>query len=238
MDLTGPAGQLVARRQLPNDGSDCHAIASAMSAVVERSLHELGWTRGEPLPGSARPASPQSPPARSPRPPRLILGLGPAIGTSSRSGVNLVLDAQLQVAGPVSLRLGGGLLAKEDSQAVQGGTATVSSRQVSATVLFTLPRRRLHLVGGAVFLLSIDQGRTQNLSEPAKGRRAGLAAGLALGGGLRLSPRWRFALEIQGLRAVAGADFVVVLDGARRAVLPSPTWQGSFCARLEFVAWP
>jgi hypothetical protein len=240
MDLTSPTGQLVARRQLPDDGSDCHSLASAMSAVVERSLHELGWTRGEPLPGGSRPTGPApSPvPVLAARPPRLVLGLGPALGTSSRTGVNLALEARLQVVGSLSLRLGGGLLAKEESQAVGDGQARVSSRQVSATVLSTLPRGRVHLDVGAAFLVSIDQGSTQKLSAPAEGRRAALAAGLVFGGGVRLSPRWRLALDIQGLRAVAGADFVVVLDGARRAVLPPPTWQGSVCTKLEFVAWP
>jgi hypothetical protein len=238
MDLTSPTGQLVARRQLPDDGSDCRAIASAMSAVVERSLHELGWTRGEPLPGRSRPTGPAPSPVLAARPPRLVLGLGPALGTSSRTGVNLALEARLQVVGSLSLRLGGGLLAKEESQAVGDGQASVSSRQVGATVLSTLPSGRVPLDVGAAFLVSIDQGSTQKLSAPAEGRRAALAAGLVLGGGVRLSPRWRFALDIQGLHAVAGADFVVVLDGARRAVLPPPTWQGSVCAKLEFVAWP
>ncbi len=241
MDLASPSGQLVAQRQFPNDGSDCGAIASAMSAVVDRSLHELGWTRGEALPESPRSVKPESAPvshAPPPRPPRLIVGMGPAVGTSARVGVNLLLDARLQVVGPMSLRLGAGLMAGDDSQAVAGGRARMTSRHVSAAVLSTLPRGRAHLDAGAVFLVSIDQGTTENLAVSAEGRRAALAAGLVLGAGVGLSRRWRLALDIQGLRAVAGADFVVDFDSGRKPVLPPPTWQGIVCAKLEFVAWP
>ncbi|HEX7598787.1 MAG TPA: hypothetical protein VF518_11275 [Polyangia bacterium] len=246
MDLTSPTGELIARRRLPNDGSDCGAIAGAMSAIVERSLHELGWTRGDPLPGRARPTVPESAPMPTPTPPppRLIVGLGPALGTSSRIGLNLAIEAQLRVVGSVSLRLGGGLLAKEDRQAleeaVRDGQARSSSRPLSATILTTLltPKETVNLDVGAVFQASIDEGRSQNLSAPAEGHRAVLAAGLLLGGNIRLSPRWRFALDIQGLRTVAGVNFVVALDNTRRVVLPPPTWQGIVCAKLEFVVWP
>ena len=238
MDLASPTGQLVARRKLPNDGSDCGAIASAISAVVERSLHGLGWTRGEPLPQRARPNQPDAAPVRPAKPSRLILGLGPAAGTSAMVGNNLLLEARLQVAGPISFRLGGGLLASESSQAVGGGRARMSSRYVSAAVLSTLPMGKVHLDAGAAVLASIDQGSTENLPEMADGRRASLAAGLVLGAGVRLSPRWRLALDIQGMRTLAGADFVVELEGNRRAVLAPPAWQGIVGAKLEFVAWP
>jgi hypothetical protein len=238
MDLTSPTGQLIARRQLPNDDSDCGAIAAAMSAVVERSLHELGWTRGEPLPEGARATKPQAAQGEPPKPPRLILGMGPAVGTSARADLDLVLEARLQVAGPFSFRLGGGLLGRGDSQPVGAGRARVTSRHVNATILSTLPRGRLHLDAGAVFMVSIDRGKTEALAESAEGTRAALAAGVILGGGVRLSPRWRLALELQGLRAVAGGDFVVNLDDGRKTVLSPPTWQGIVCAKLEFVAWP
>jgi hypothetical protein len=97
---------------------------------------------------------------------------------------------------------------------------------------------KLHLDAGAVLLATLDQGRTENLPEMAEGRRAALAAGLVLGAGVTLSPRWRLALDVQGLRTVAGADFVVDIEGSRRAVLAPPAWQGIVCAKLEFVAWP
>jgi len=238
MDLASPTGQLFARRKLLDDGSDCSAIASAISAVAERSLHELGWTRGEPLPERARPTNPEGPSGRATKPPRLILGLGPAAGTSATVGLNLLLEARLSIAGPISFRLGGGLLAHEDSQAVGNGRARMSSRHVSAAVLSTLPVGKLHLDAGAVLLATLDQGRTENLPEMAEGRRAALAAGLVLGAGVTLSPRWRLALDVQGLRTVAGADFVVDIEGSRRAVLAPPAWQGIVCAKLEFVAWP
>lgn len=238
MDLASPTGQLGARRRLPNDGNDCGAIASAMSVVVERSLHELGWTRGEPLPRRARLDQPEAPSSEPTKPPRLVLGLGPAAGTSAAGGINVLLEARLHLAGPLSFRLGGSLLAHEDSQAVGNGRARMSSRHASATVLSTLRRGKLHLDAGAVLLAAIDQGRTENLPEMSEGRRATLAVGLLLGAGARLSPRWRLALDVQGLRTVSGADFVVEIEGSRRAVLAPPAWQGIVCAKLEFVAWP
>jgi hypothetical protein len=235
MDLASPTGQVVARRKLPNDGSDCAAIASAMAVVVERSLHELDWTRGEPLPENVRPRKEEPAPTR---PPRLILGMGPAAGTSARAGFNLLLEARLRVVGPLSVRLGGGLLAGHDSQSVGTGKASVTSRQVSATVLSTLPWGRLHLDAGLVFQVSIDRGKTEDLPDSAEGRREALATGLLLGAGVRLSTRWRLAVDIEALRTVAGADFVVNLEGSRGVVLPPPVWQGMVCGKLEFVAWP
>ena len=235
MYLASPTGQAVARRRLPNDGSDCAAIAGAIAVVVERSLHDLDWTRGEPLPENVRTKKEEPWPAR---PPRLILGMGPAAGTSALVGLNLLLEARLQVSGPLSLRLGGAVLAGHDSQAVGTGKASVTSRQVSATVLSTLSRSRAHLDAGLVFLVSIDRGKTEVLPDSADGRREALATGLLLGAGVRLSTHWRLAVDIEALRTVAGADFVVELAGSRRVVLPPPLWQGIVCGKLEFVAWP
>ncbi len=243
MDLTRATGELVARRQFPRDGGDCGAIATAMSVVVERSLHELGWTRGEPLPSGGQSATPQAAPAAaapSPRPPRplLVVGLGPIAGTSAQMGVNLVLEARLRVAGPLSFRLGGGLLAKDDDQAVGNGRAQVSSRHLAMAILSTFGTGRARLDAGAVLVGSLDRGTTEGLAENRSGYRAALAAGPVLGIGTALSPRWRLAFELQGLRALASGDFVVTLDDGGRTVLPPPTWQGIACAKLEFAPWP
>ena len=109
MELIDPAGQRLAVRQIPASPGDCGAIARAMAAVVERSLRTLGWTRGEPMPESARPSNvPQSPAPAARKPlPRLVLGAGPSIGSSPRIGANLLLEARVRVAGPLCVRLGG-----------------------------------------------------------------------------------------------------------------------------------
>jgi hypothetical protein len=241
MELLGPTGQRVAWRQFPRDSGDCAAIASAMAVVVERSLHALGWPRGEPLPEAGPPKQQEpvpTPPARSPPPPRLILGAGPAVGSSSQFGGNLLVEARVRVAGPLSLCLGGSVLAGQENQTVGSGKAQVNSRHLTAAALSTFARDRVHLDTGLLLLVSIDQGKTQDLLEVANGTRESLAAGLLLGMGVRLSSRWRIALDVAGLRQVAGADFVVNLDGTRTVVLPPPTWQGVACAKLEFVMWP
>ncbi len=54
MELIDPAAVRLAVRRIPAAPGDCGAIASAMAAVVERSLRTLGWTKGEPLPEAAR----------------------------------------------------------------------------------------------------------------------------------------------------------------------------------------
>ena len=241
MELLSPTGQRVAWRRFPHDSCDSTAIASAMAVVVERSLHALGWTRGEPLPEAGPPKQQEpvpTPPARSPPPPRLILGAGPAVGSSAQFGGNLLVEARVRVADALSLRLGGSVLAGQESQTVGSGKAQVNSRHLTAAALSTFARGRVHLDAGLVLQLSIDQGKTQDLLEVANGTRESLAAGLLLGVGVRLSARWRIALDITGLRQVASADFVVDLDGTRTVVLPPPTWQGIACAKLEFVMWP
>jgi hypothetical protein len=237
MSLFDPNGQRAAHRQFAPD-RDCAALASAMAAVVERSLHALGWTRGEPLPDGV---PPQEPLPQAPEPlrlPRLTLGLGPAIGTAADMGTNLELDARVLLAGAFSLRAGGELLANEATQTIGGGRASKTGRHLTLGVLSTLLRRRLHLDAGLVVLLGIDRAKTEGLSEPATGWRASVAVGLLLGAGARFSRRWRIAAGIEGLRAVAHGDYVVQLDQRRALVLAPSTWQAVAYARLEFVAWP
>jgi hypothetical protein len=144
----------------------------------------------------------------------------------------------LRVVHSLAIRLGGALLTGDSSQPAGSGRAYLESRPLFAAVLARLHRGRLHLDAGLVALVSIDRGRTQTLPEIADGRRAALAAGLLLGGGLALAPRWRIGLGVEGFRAMAGADFHVDLGNGRQAILAPPIWQAVFCARLEFVAWP
>jgi hypothetical protein len=235
MELRNPTGQSVDRRQLPYDDGDCVAVANAMAAVVERSLHTLGWTRGEPLPEASWPKRQVPGPTRLPR---LILGVGPALGTSAQLGTNLLVEARVNIARSFSMRLGGSLFAGNENQTVSSGRALITSHHVSAAGLSTLTRGKVYLDTGLVLLISIDQGKTEGLTEDSNGRRASLAAGLLLGAGVQLSPRWRIAVGIEGLHAVAGTDFLVNLDRGGTVVLPPPTWQAIALTKLEFVIWP
>jgi hypothetical protein len=240
IELVDPVGERLVVRRIPASPGECDAIASAMAAVVERSLRTLGWTRGEPLPESARPTEatdPSTPPAREP-PPRLVVGAGPSIGTSPRIGANLLLEARACLVGPLCLRLGGGLLAGSQGQDVGSGTAHLSSRYFTAAPLAAFVLGRVELAGGPLLLLAVDHGNAASLAEQQSGYRAVLAVGVAIGVALRLSPRWRVSLGLEGLRVALGADYVVMVAAQRAVVLSPSPWEGIASAKLEFVAWP
>jgi hypothetical protein len=237
MELIDPVGQRLAMRRIPASTGECSAVASAMAAVVERSLRTLGWTRGEPLPESARPHNPAQP-AIVPTPlPRLVLGAGPSFGSSPRVGANLLLEARVRVAGALSLRLGGGVLAGSQSQNVGSGKAGLSSRYFTAAPLAAFPLGRVELAGGPLLLLAVDHANA-SLAEHASGYREVLAVGAGLGVAVRLSPRWRVSLGLEGFRVALGADYVVMVAAQRTVVLSPSPWQGIASAKLEFVAWP
>jgi hypothetical protein len=240
MELVDPAGQPLAMRRIPASPGDCGAMASAMAAVAERSLRAIGWTRGEPLPESARqPNTTESaaPTGRKPLP-RLVLGAGPSIGTSPRLGANLLLEARVRVAGPFCVRLGGGVLTSSASQKVGSGTARVTSRYFTATPLAAFAVGKVELVGGPVVLFAVDQGSSDSLTKGGSGDRVVLAAGAAIGVAARLSLRWRLSLGLEGFRVALGADYFVELAGNRTVVLSPSPWEGIASAKLEFVAWP
>ena len=217
MELIDPAGQGLAVRQIPASPGDCVAIASAMAAVVERSLRTLGWTRGEPMPESARPRNlPQSPAPAARKPlPRLVL-----------------------VAGPFCMRLGGGGLAGSESQNVGSGKASVSSRTFTAAALAGFALGRMELAGGPALLLAFDHASSDSLAQGGSGDREVLAVGAAIGVAARLSPRWRLSLGLEGFRVALGANYVVDLAGKKTVVLTPSPWEGIASAKLEFVAWP
>jgi hypothetical protein len=240
MELIDPAGQRLAVRQIPASPGDCGAIASAMAAVVERSWRTLGWTRGEPMPDSARPSTvtqPRAPAARKPGP-RLVLGAGPSIGSSPRIGANLLFEARVRVAGPLCMRLGGGVLAGSESQNVGSGKASVSSRTFTAAALAGFALGRMELAGGPALLLAFDHASSDSLAQGGSGDREVLAVGAAIGVAARLSPRWRLSLGLEGFRVALAADYVVDLAGTRTVVLAPSPWEGIACAKLEFVPWP
>ena len=241
LELIDPSGVRLAVRRIPAAPGDCGAIASAMAAVVERSLRTLGWTKGEPLPEAARrPSAPEpSTPTARKRGPRLVLGLGPSFGTSSRAGINLLLEARLRVAGPVCLRLGSGLFSGSDSQNVgSSGKASLTTRYFTAAPLAAFAFGSLELAAGPILLLSFDHASTQGLAQGGSGDREVLAAGLGLGVAVRLAARWRVSLGLEGYRVALGADYFVQINGAKAVVLSPSPWQGIASAKLEFVAWP
>jgi hypothetical protein len=241
MELVNPSGQSISWRQFPNENTDCRAVAHAMAAVVERALHSLGWTRGEPLPEAPPPARPETtviPMAT--RQPRLLFGMGPVLGSSARLGLNLLAHAQLRFAGPVSLRLGGSLLASQDEQLLGPdgtGKASVQSRHLTAALLASLPKGRWHLDTGVVLLVNIDQGKTEEIVNQDTGWRASFAAGMLVGAGLRLFSRLRLGLDLQGLHAVSAPDFMVEIAGQKTVVLRPPVWQAIVLLKIEFLAW-
>jgi len=240
MELVDPAGRRLAVRRIPVSPGYCGAVATAMAAVAERSLRTLGWTRGEPLPEAGRRtnAAESSTPTAPKRLPRLVVGVGPSIGTSPRTGTNLQFEARVRVTGPLCLRLGGGLFAGSESQNVGSGKASVSSRYFTAAPLAALALDSLELAGGPILLLSFDHGSTVGLTQGSSGDREVLAAGFGIGIAVRLSPRWRISLGLEGLRAALGANYFVDLNGVKTVVLPPSPWEGIASANLEFFAWP
>lgn len=257
MELLDPAGERVAVRRIPALPGECAAVGTAMAAVVERSLRGLGWTRGEPLPESAgqrTPAEvvapeharvvipgPATPSAN--RPPRLVLGAGPSFATSSRLGMNLLLEARVRVVGPLCLRLGGEVLAGSASESLpSAGTArvTLSSRAFTVAPWLAFTLGAAELGGGAVLLIAVDQGTSSNLSPRGSGARAVVAVGAGVGVAVRLASRWRVGLGLDLVRVAFAPDYYVELNGQKTPVpvlAPSP-WQGVASAKVEFVAWP
>jgi hypothetical protein len=241
MELVDPAGVRLAMRQIPAAPGDCGAVASAMAAVFERSLRTLGWTKGDPLPEAVRRPSPSEPstPTMRKRGERLVLGLGPSIGSSSRAGTNLLLDARLRVVGPIFLRLGGGLFSGSDNQDVNSsGKASLTTRYLTAAPLAVFALGALELAAGPSLLLSFDHGSSAAIAQVGSGDRDVLLAGFGLSAAVRLSARWRVSLGIEGYRVALAADYIVQLGGARTVVLSPSPWQGIASAKLEFVAWP
>ena len=243
MELVDPASRRLLARRIPASPGDCDAIAKAMAAMVERSLRTVGWTRGEPLPEAARrtnPTEPSTPPERK-RLPRLVLGLGPSFGTSPRLGTNLLLEARVRVAGPVCLRLGGGLFAGSDSQDVGSpGTAhvTLTSHTFTAAPLAAFVLGPVELAGGPALLLAVDRGAASGLATGGSGDRAVLAVGVGIGAAVPLSRRWRLSLGLEGFRVAFAPDYFVESEGVRTVVLSPSPWEGIASAKLEFVAWP
>jgi hypothetical protein len=256
MELVDPAGERLTVRRIPSAPDDCAAIGTAMAAVVERSLRDLGWTRGDPLPESAGPWAPEAPAATMPeavaekpvapvgsadRLPRLLLGAGPGWGTSSRLGTNLLLDARLGLLGPLCLRLGALAFAGSASTSLpstSNGRASLSSRTFTISPQAAFLLGPLELAGGPVVWLAADQASSSNLPRVGRGSRLVMAVGAGIGVVLPLSRRWRVGLDLAAVRVVFAPDITVDWNGTRSKVLAPAPWQGLAAAKLEFVPWP
>jgi hypothetical protein len=254
MELADPTGERLVTRRIPTPAGDCAAIGSAMAAVVERSLRDLGWTRGEPLPESAgaRPpaeapaakaeALPEKPAAptdveKAPGP-RVLLGAGPMFGTSSRLGTNLLVDARLRVLGPFYVSLGAAVFAGSASESLAGGRVSLSSRTFTLSPLAAVVVGPVELAGGPVAWFAVDQASSSDLQNVDKGTRLVMAVGAGIGVALPLSRRWRVGLDLQGVRVAFAPDTYLNLNGTKTKVLAPPSWQGLAAAKLEFVPWP
>jgi hypothetical protein len=258
MELADPTGERLVTRRIPTPAGDCAAIGTAMAAVVERSLRDLGWTRGEPLPESVGPRPPTEAEAaktdetlteKSAAPsdaavnkhgPRLLLGAGPAFGTSSRLGTNLLVDARVRMVGPVYVSLGAAVFGGSSSESVPvgNGRVSLSSRTFTLSTLAAMIVGRVELAGGPVVWLAADQASSSGLQKVDSGTRVMLAVGAGMGVSVPLSQRWRIGLDLQGVRVAFAPEAYVDLNGTRTPVLVPPAWQGMVAAKLEFVPWP
>lgn len=256
MELADPSGERLVTRRIPTPAGDCAAIGTAMAAVVERCLRDLGWTRGEPLPESAgsRPlaeapaaktdaaleksAAPADAAEKKPGP-RLLLGAGPMFGSSSHLGTNLLVDARLRVLGPFYVRVGAAALAGSASKSWDDGSrVSLSSRTFILSPLAARVVGPVELAGGPVMWLAADQARSSGLQQVHEGTRLMMAVGVGIGVALPLSQRWRVGLDLQGVRTVFAPDIYVDLNRIRTTVLAPPSWQALAAAKLEFVPWP
>jgi hypothetical protein len=259
MELANPVGERLVSRRIPTPAGDCAAIGTAMAAVVERSLRGLGWTRGA-LPAEAVEATkPADGPAMKTeeavigkpeasartvegRPvPRVVLGAGPMLGSSSRLGTNLLLDARVRALGPFCLRLGVAVVAGGDSESFPSagtGRVALSSRTFILSPVGTFLLGPVELAGGPVVWLASDRASSSELPKLGSGSRMVMSVGVGIGAMLPLSRRWRLGLELEGVRVAFAPDTYVDWNGARTTVLAPSPWQGMAAAKLEFVPWP
>lgn len=254
MELAGPTGERLVSRRIPTPAGECAAIGMAMAAVVERSLRDLGWSRGEPLPESAPQPFEETPTASpdetgAPKPgvttagdriPRLVLGAGPAFGTSSRLGLNLLVDARVRVEGPFCVRMGTAVLAGKSRESVPSSGnrhVSLSSRTFMVSPLAAFLAGPVELEGGPMLWLAADQA-SSDLPRADSGTRLVMAVGAGIGAALPLGRRWRVGLDLQGVRVAFAPDTYVDWNGSKTKVLAPSPWQGLAAAKLEFVPWP
>lgn len=245
MELVDAKGEHLTTRRIPTPPGDCAAIGTAMAAVVERSLRDLGWTRGDALPESAETAKPIQTvrgPAQAPRTmtpiPRLVVGAGPLLATTARLGTNLSLEARVRVVGPLCLQMRAAALAGSDSESLASGKVSLKSRTFSLAALAAHFVKWVELSGGPVVWLAVDQASSTDLPRVGSGTRVVVAVGAGMGVAVPLGKRWRVGVGLAGTRLAFAPETFVDLNGIRTTVLAPSPWQGMAVAKLEFVPWP
>jgi hypothetical protein len=231
MELHDERGRTRLRRQLADGGSDCRALAEAMSLMVYRFFAELGWTAGRPLPPPAplevRAASPVAPPAVL----RLALEAGAGLWTRRPgTGTGLLgvrvewraVEVELDLLGP-------GAPMRERRP---DGEAEVSAWAMALSVGLGWERGRLRLSGGPLSIVGREWGRTRGIPVVRENTVTTAALGLAAGASWRLGGAWRLGVEVWGAHAVLANRFVVTGWGA---VLAPPPFQGAALARMAYV---
>src|SRR5512140_3073748 len=187
--LVAPAGEHLVERRIVVGQGDCPAVAGAIAAVVERSLRAVGWTRGDPLPVLAPTPVPTRTVAAavSVRPPRLVVGLGPALTLASAGsdqvGGNLMLQARARTWGPVCVRVGAGFFSTSDDRKLGNVASHLTTRFASVAALAAFVRGRTELAAGPGARLGFDSA-TSSLG--GSGDRFTAALGLATAIAVRL----------------------------------------------------
>ncbi|MEA2698206.1 MAG: hypothetical protein QOI66_2477 [Myxococcales bacterium] len=234
LELGDPRGGLALQRDVIGGAGDCQALADAMALIVDRFFAGLGWSAGRPLPVSdpttVRAAAP--PPVTAEAPLMLAVEGGAGLWTRRQNvgtGVFGVRVARRAVEAALHL-LGPGTQTRQDLSS--GGQAVVSTWGLALSTALGGQLGPLRLHGGPVAIVSREWAHSQNIAVTADNAGTTLAAGLAAGGHLALSPHWRLAVEGWGSRTVAGDRFVIAGVGA---VLGAPRFQATAFAALAYA---
>ena len=251
--LREPGGRLALAREIATGDLDCGAVTDLVALVLERFFRDVAWTSDATSPAAARSLPPAPPataavvsPAPVPvpagaavaRPPRLVLSLGPAWWSRASAPVSVVVEARARVAGPASVALGLLLPGLHATQPVggDGGQATLDTWPAAwLRIAAEAGRARLFYGASVDGFFTYERAATTGIAMTRDNDRVLVAAGLGLGGGWTLAPRWRISLDASVHRAVLGSSFVV--DG-RGTVLDPSAFQGLVTLRVGYVIAP
>lgn len=255
IDLRDPDGTVVLSRTLGAYPPRCEIAAQAIGIVVRRYFRDLaspamaGTSDTAPVPTSTANspdtsmpriirrqdhAAPSSAASLPSRPPRMVVGIGPAFWTRPRVP-SVALDVRARLVGLIGVGVGTLL----PSFALKGdlpqgmGQAGVIGLPVLAQVT---TGRIWGRYGGSVgfqSLVTFERGEAQGIARPARAWRTVMAAGLNLGAEVSLGARLRIGADVALLRSVFGRSYQV--DGVVAPVLEPPPWQAIFAIRLEWT---
>lgn len=231
--LRDPRGGLSLQREVTGGAGDCQAVADAMALIVDRFFTGLGWSAGRPLPISE---------STIVRPMPATVAAGAPLVLSVEGGAGLWTQRQNVGTGVFGVRaargaveaalhlLGPGTQTRQDL--ASGGQALVSTWGLALSATLGGPIGSLRLHGGPVAIVSRQWAHSQNIPVTADNAGTTLAAGLAGGGHLTFSPRWRLVVEGWGTRTIAGDRFVIAGVGP---VLGTPRFQATAFAGLAYA---